>query len=138
MMADPFYSGNVQYTSGNTQYTSGSNIFQTGANNFSTGNLEYGNYDGNNDSQAGFGSGVIYGRNGSSTVRAPAATSSTTDFQVAATNAANSTTNDFENTGDAVSEAHSSPAHFIDYNEYMPQETEDNKENREWYGGYAY
>jgi hypothetical protein len=124
MVVDPFYSRN-------DHYTFGTDIFRTGSNPFNTGNLEYRNYDGNNDAQVDFGLGVGLGGNNSSTAQAPARTSSATNFQVAADNTAQDTPDDFENAGDTVSEAHSSPAHYIDY---LPQDADDNKENREWYG----
>lgn len=123
-MVDPFCSAN-------TQYTTGSDIFQTGANNSTTGNLGYGN----NDARAGFSLGVNYGRNGSSSVRTPAVASPAIGFELSANNAATQQSFESENTGDNLSEAHSSPARYADY---LPEDG-DNKENREWFDeGYAY
>ena len=118
-------------------HTSGTDIFQAGSIPFNAGSLEYHNYDGNSDAQVDFGLGAEIGSNNFSIGRIPARTASATTFQVAADDNAHATTDDFENTentGDTVSEAHSSPARYIDY---LPQEVDDNKENREWYG-YSY
>lgn len=119
------------FCSGQDHYISGSDIFQTVPTSFNNSGLPAMSYDNNYDGHTGFkmgldGTGSFDTNNSYDSL---ATTSSASSFQVAVDTTATTTPNYLENQDDAVSIAHSTPPHYLQYT----QEGDDNKENHGWY-----